>query len=182
MSSDRLRKLLFWTLCCDCGLFAKQLISPAANLITDALRIPGGVGTAFSIMFLVIAAEVMPRFGCAALMGLVQSMTMLALGRVGSMGVLSPLGYIVPALAVDAVMRLMCGRRCRRLERMIAANAAGSVFACLTANLIVFRLRGSALLLYVCIAALSGIFCGWLGERIARKVKRAVSVRSKEQA
>ena len=182
MSHGRLRKLLFWALCCDCGLFAKQLISPAANLLTDVLRIPGGVGTAFSIMFLVIAAEVMPRFGCATLMGVVQSMTMLALGRVGSMGALSPLGYIVPALAVDAVMRLMRGVRCQRLERMIAANAAGSVSACLTANLIVFRLRGSALLLYVCIAALSGAFCGWLGSRIARRVGRAVSVWPREEA
>lgn len=181
MKHNRLRKLLFWALCCDCGLFVKQLISPVANILTDALRIPGGVGTAFSLMFLVIAAELMPGFGCAALMGLVQSVTMLAIGRVGSMGALSPLGYILPAIAVDVIF-CMTRRRFNRAERMILANAAGAVCACLTANLIVFRLSGAALLLYACVAALSGVFCGWLGGRIAKKVERAITVCPREDA
>ena len=46
MKHSRLRRMLFLALCCDFGLFAKQLIAPAANIITDALHIPGGVSTA----------------------------------------------------------------------------------------------------------------------------------------
>ena len=43
MRHSRLRRLLIYALCCDFGLIAKRLISPAANLVTDALRIPGGI-------------------------------------------------------------------------------------------------------------------------------------------
>ena len=45
--------LIFLALCCDLGLFAKRIIAPAANLLTDSLHIPGGIGTSFSLMFLV---------------------------------------------------------------------------------------------------------------------------------
>ena len=56
MKRFSLRNLLFLTLCCDLGLFSKRLIAPAANILTDFLRIPGGIGTSFSLMFLVVAA------------------------------------------------------------------------------------------------------------------------------
>lgn len=181
MRHSKLRKLIFWALCCDCGLVAKQLISPAANLLTDALRIPGGVGTAFSLMFLTIAAELMPRFGCCVLMGGVQSMLMLALGRVGSMGALSPLGYIIPGFGIDFAMRLLRMGRFSRAERMMLSNMAGAVCACLTANAIVFRLNGTALCLYVSVAALAGALCGLLGSRIAALAGRALRIRSEER-
>ena len=46
MNKDKLRRLIIMALCCDIGLFSKRLIAPAANVITDALHIPGGIGTA----------------------------------------------------------------------------------------------------------------------------------------
>ena len=82
MNRYSLRNLLFLTLCCDLGLFSKRLISPAANILTDFLRIPGGIGTSFSLMFLVVAAELVPVFGCATLMSLVQSLIALSLGSI----------------------------------------------------------------------------------------------------
>lgn len=57
MRQLNLRQLIFMALCCDLGLFAKKLILPAANLVTDALHIPGGIGTSFSLLFLVTAAD-----------------------------------------------------------------------------------------------------------------------------
>lgn len=182
MKRGKLRRLLFWALCCDCGLFAKQLISPAANLLTDALRIPGGVGTAFSLMFLVIASELMPQFGCCVLMGCVQSMLMLAIGRVGSMGVLSPLGYILPGFGIDVVMLLLRKGRFSRAERMMLANLVGSVCACLAANAIVFHLRGAAFWLYAGVAATVGALCGLLGSRAANLAGRALSIRAEEES
>jgi len=173
MKHSRLRRMLFLALCCDFGLFAKQLISPAANIITDALHIPGGVGTAFSLMFVVIAAALVPRFGCALMMSIVQSLLALALGRVGSMGALSPVGYIVPGLAVDVLLYIT--RRLPLTDRLVLTNALASVCASLTANAIVFRLWGAPLALYACIAAVSGALCGLLGARIVPLVRRAVS-------
>ena len=48
MRRSKLRAFIFMALCCDLGLFAKKLISPAANVITEFLHIPGGIATGFS--------------------------------------------------------------------------------------------------------------------------------------
>lgn len=173
MKHSRLRQLLFLALCCDLGLFAKQLIAPAANLLTDALHIPGGVSTGFSLLFLVIAASMVPRFGCATGMGLVQSLIAIALGRIGSMGALSPLGYIVPGIVIDGCLRIF--RKFRLTDRMVLTNMFAAVSASLTANLIIFRLQGAPLILYLCISASSGALCGLLGSRIVPLISRAVS-------
>lgn len=170
MKKLSLRTIIFLSLCCDLGLFSKRLISPISNLLTDALHIPGGIGTSFSLMFLVIAVMLVPCFGCGIVMGAVQSAIALGLGMVGSMGALSPIGYILPGLTIDLLFwltrkaDLSCG------NRMALLNAAAAVCASLCANLIVFRLRGAALLLYICIAITSGTMCGLLGESIVLRV------------
>lgn len=169
-SQTRLARLIFMALCCDLGLFCKRLIAPAANLITDALHIPGGITTAFSLMFLVIAAAMFPKFGCATLMGVVQSGVALAIGMVGSMGALSPIGYILPGLVIDCV--LLAGRRLKLAcdHQMLAANALAGMTASLAANLIVFRLRGVVLLLYLAVALTCGAVCGLLAGWVVRKL------------
>ena len=135
MKHEKLRQLLFWALCCDLGLFAKKLIAPAANLITDALHIPGGIGTSFSLLFLVIGACVVPRFGSGTLMGLVQSVLAVLFGMTGSMGILAPIGYIIPGLIIDIV--LWAGRK-SCLEKQLScclANMFSAAAAALTANI-----------------------------------------------
>ena len=114
-----LRTLIFLALCCDLGLFSKRLISPAANLVTDALHIPGGVGTSFSLMFLVIAVVVIRKRGCAVVMGAVQSVIALSLGMVGSMGALSAIGYIVPGVMIDFLMLALKHTPLPMKERMV---------------------------------------------------------------
>ena len=160
MRSYRLRTIIFLALCCDLGLFSKRLIAPAANVITDALHIPGGIGTSFSLMFLVVAA----------MMGIVQSVIALSLGMVGSMGALSPVGYIVPGIAVDLLVALTRRLPLSRTEKAVLTNATAGVCAALTANLIVFRLQGAALVLYLCVAASSGAICGIPASELVRRL------------
>lgn len=50
MKQIPLKKYIFMAICCDLGLFSKRLIAPVANIITDALHIPGGIGTSFSLI------------------------------------------------------------------------------------------------------------------------------------
>ena len=171
MKHHRLRNLIFLALCCDLGLFSKRLIAPAANVITDFLRIPGGIGTSFSLMFLIVAAELVPVFGCAALMGAVQSILALSLGMVGSMGALSPIGYIVPGLVIDIIFLISRKMKLNTETGMILANMLSAMAAGFTADLIVFRLRGPALALYLSVGALSGAFCGCLGYALAKRLK-----------
>ena len=172
----KLRQLLFWAFCCDLGLFAKRLIAPAANLITDALHIPGGVGTSFSLLFLVIGSCVFPRFGSGALMGLVQSVLAVLFGMTGSMGVLAPVGYIIPGLIVDIV--LWAGRK-GHLEKLVScclANMLASAAAALTANIIVFRLRGIVLALYLAVSLFSGAISGLAAGKTVRHIEAILKI------
>lgn len=170
MTRLRLKRLIFMALCCDMGIFAKKLIVPAANILTDFLHIPGGVGTGFSLMFIVVAAAFVPRFGAATLMGAVQSVIAVCMGTVGSMGALAPIGYILPAFTVDCVLFFSRKLKRDRSEVLVIANAVASVAACLCANAIVFRLHGVVLLLYAAVAMTSGAVCGALAGSVAHKL------------
>ena len=170
MRTFRLRTLIFLALCCDMGLFSKRLISPAANLITGFLHIPGGIGTSLSLMFLVIAAVMVERFGCAAIMGAIQSVLALAFGMVGSMGALSFIGYIVPGLVIDILLAATRRSPLSRRDRVVLANAAAAPCAAMTANLIVFHLHGVVLLLYLCVATTFGAIFGLAGAEIVRRL------------
>ena len=174
MKHQRLRNLIFLALCCDMGLFSKRLVAPLANILTDWLHIPGGIGTSFSLMFLVVAAMLAPRFGCAAVMGAVQSVLALLMGMSGSMGVLAPIGYIVPGIVIDCVV--FAGRRLRAdsVVVMAAANMLSAAAASLTANVIVFHLRGVPLLLYVAMALTSGAVCGLLADLLSARLRPVI--------
>lgn len=171
MGRNKLKRLIFMALCCDLGVFAKKLIVPAANILTDSLHIPGGVGTAFSLMFIVVAAVFIPSFGSATLMGAIQSGIALCIGTVGSMGALAPIGYIVPAFAIDCILFAAGKLNISRAESMVTANAAASVAACLIANVIVFHLQGLVLALYASVAAFSGTLCGVIGYSVSEKLE-----------
>ena len=168
---DSLRTWIFLALCSDFGLFAKRLIAPAANIITDALHIPGGIGTSFSLMFLVIGAMLINRFGCATLMSIVQSLMALALGMIGSMGALSPIGYIIPGLFIDCVVSVGARVSGDRLLIAIFANMISAAAASFTANAIVFHLYGIPLLLYISVALFSGAICGLVGGKISERIR-----------
>lgn len=170
VNNYRLRNLIFITLCCDLGLFAKRLIAPVANILTDAMRIPGGIGTSFSLMFLVVAAGIVSIKGCATLMGLVQSAITVSLGMVGSMGALSPIGYIVPGIIIDIVFYVCRKTGVHRHLSMVIANMLAGAAAGLTANMIVFHLVGIPLALYIIVGLASGAICGTLAYSLATRL------------
>jgi len=180
MKTYNLKTIIFLSLCCDLGLLSKRLISPLANIVTDALHIPGGIGTAFSLMFLVIAATVIPVAGSCTIMSIVQSVLALGFGMVGSMGALSPIGYVLPGVVIDLMTAAFKGRSIPITERMVFMNAVAAPCAALVANFIVFRLHGVPLALYMCVSATSGALCGLLGSKIVLRVKPVIGVYSKQ--
>ena len=182
MKRLRLRRLIFMALRCDLGVLSKKLIAPAANLITELLHIPGGIGAGFSLMFLVIAATFVPCFGAATLMGAVQSGIALCMGTAGSMGALAPIGYILPGLAIDLVMLLARKARLGRDKALVLANVCASVTACLVSDLIVFHLRGAVLALYLCVASVTGAVCGLLAGVCVKKLEPLFGVKTGAEA
>ena len=166
MNRYSLRNLLFLTICCDLGLFSKRLIAPAANILTDFMRIPGGIGTSFSLMFII------------TLMSIIQSMIALSLGMVGSMGILSPIGYIVPGMVIDLIFLLSRKTDLGTDLTLTLANMFGAAAASLTANLIVFHLPGVPLALYVVVALASGAVCGCFAGVLAKRLRPVISASS----
>lgn len=165
MKQFDLRSLIFLALLADIGMFSKQLILPVVNVFTGILSVPGGIATSFSLMFLVIGACSLPQRGCAALMGVIQSVLALCLGMTGSMGALAVIGYIIPGIVIDAVIAV----KRNRWSPVIACIAA-SVSACLFRNLVVYHFGGIYLLEYVLTAALSGMVCGCFAKIISDRL------------
>lgn len=104
-------------------------------------------------------------------MSLVQCILAMSLGMTGAMGMLSVIGYIMPGIIIDIMIILCLGCHTSMPLSMILANAAGSVAAALTANFIVFRLRGAVLALYLLIGLISGGICGLLATVIYNRIK-----------
>jgi len=177
----RLRKMIFWALCCGMGVFGKRLAAPIANMITGALHIPGGIGTAFSLMFPAVAGVLAPYRWSCTIMAAVQSALALSMGSVGSMGILSPLGYILPGLLMDGVFALGHRFGLPSGDLLVFANAAGSLAAALTANAIVFHLWGIILLVYAGVATLSGMLFGLLGSWLAAKLRPIITFHTEEE-
>lgn len=166
--------LNFMALCCVLGLVTKKLVNPFANVITEVLHIPGGVSTGFSIMFLIIAVEIVQMRYAGTLMGTVQGLLAVATGRVGSMGIFMPIGYIVPGIAVDLVYFLSGYMKCSQTERMVLANALAAVMASVTANMLVFHLSGPVLWLYLSVSATSGSIYGYLGSVVVTRLQAVI--------
>ena len=171
---DRRKRLalniVFMALCGVSGVFIKHLINPVSNVITGALHIPGGVSTAVSLMFLVIAAGVTKQKWCAGTIGLVQGFTALSLGMVGSMGVFLPLAYIIPGVVVDLVMLIPDKGGFSAFLMAFFANILASLSAAIFANFMVFHLPGIVLMVYLIVSALSGAICGLLATVIINKI------------
>ena len=174
MKKLSLKYLIFMALCCDLGIIAKKLVSPAANVITDHLHIPGGIGASFSLLFIVVAAFIVRRFGAGLLMGLVQSGIAFLLGSVGSMGALAPIGYAVPGLVIDICVLLLGRTALDQSIQVTVTCVLASVTACIIANIVVFGLHGAVLALYACVACISGIVCGLIAALLVRYLKKAL--------
>ena len=144
-------------------------------MITDSLHVPGGIGTSFSLMFLVIGAALTDTFGSGLLMGVLQSGIALALGSVGTLGLLSLIGYIVPGMVIDLVFLLL--RNAKKGIAIMAACMIAPLTASLISNVLTFQLRGAALLLYAAVSVSSGAVCGLIAVPLYRRLLSTVKAK-----
>ena len=170
MKKISLEQLILAALCCDFGLVAKKLISPAADIVTEFLHIPGGIATSFSLMFLVTGAALIKCRGCATLMAVIQSILAFSFGMTGSMGVLAPVAYILPGIMIDICLMISQKIYTKPTSGILVASVLSSVCACLVANILVFRLNGIVLLLYVFVSATSGSVCSLIAYTLVERL------------
>ena len=168
--------LMIMVVFCFAGVLCKKLINPVANAITGALHIPGGISTAVALMFLVIAASLTKRKWSASAMGMMQAAMALAMGSMGSMGLLRPLAYLIPGIVIDLVMLIPEGKSgglFTSRAKAFFANILSSVSAALFADLVVFHRPTKPLMAYLCVAALSGAVCGFVAGAVVAPIKDA---------
>ena len=176
--------LLIMVVFCFAGVLCKKLINPVANAITGALHIPGGISTAVALMFLVIAASLTKRKWSASAMGMMQAAMALAMGSMGSMGLLRPLAYLIPGIVIDLVMLIPEGKSgglFTSRAKAFFANILSSVSAALFADFVVFHLPTKPLMAYLCVAALSGAVCGFVAGAVVAPIKDADEKRGKNE-
>ena len=157
---------------CFAGVFCKKLINPFANTVTDSLHVPGGISTAIALMFLVIASGITGRKWCGTAMGLAQAVMALALGSMGSMGLLMPLAYLIPGVVIDLVMLIPENKFFSLMVKSFIANLTASVSAAVFANMVVFHLPTKPLVVYLCLAIVSGAICGFIAGAVSSSIDK----------
>lgn len=168
MKNYKTRDLALMALVLVLGLFSKRIISPVTHLLTDFFRIPGGsASVGFSLAFLIIGREAVSVPFAGAIMGFVQSLLALALGFSGYQGALALITYTLPGLVIDLSSMLSV--------KGISGRILACILSCLTSallsNLLVFHLRGLSLVLWLLLAALSGMLGGWIAHLALEKLK-----------
>lgn len=160
--------LTFLAICIALSLVTKRVISPITNVLTDFIRIPGGgAATAFSLMFLVIATSGIQWPLATTAAGFVQSLIALSMGMSAYQGAFAILTYTLPGVVIDLFRRFYPLRDKAYFSLACAsANTAGALLT----NLLVFRLKGTAFLLWMLIACVIGLLGGLLGEMLYRKL------------
>ena len=166
-----LTQLIFMALCCDIGLISKKLISPVTNIVTDSLHIPGGIGSSFSIMFIIIGAVICDVPGCALIMCIVQSVIAVFIGSSGSMGILMIIGYIIPGIIIELSFLFLRKFNFFSSNTIAVTNALAGAAAAIFANAVTFGLKGIVLLLYISVGFTSGVIFGYLGTLLLKRLK-----------
>ena len=168
------RQITLMAFCLVLGLLAKRIISPVTNVLTDFFRIPGGsAAVGFSLAFLVIGREAVPFFGSATLMGFIQSLLALALGMSGYQGPIALLTYTLPGLIIDCTALAM---KTRGTIYFLCASVLSCIGSAALSNALVFHLTGPALLLWLLLAACSGVIGGFCAFMLYERVKKILTL------
>ncbi|MBQ8092934.1 MAG: hypothetical protein IJ242_05090 [Clostridia bacterium] len=150
------------------GLLVKRIVSPMTNVFTDFFRIPGGsAAVGFSLAFLIIGKQCVSVPFAGTLMGFVQSLLAIGLGFSGYQGPLAVITYTLPGLMIDLTGMVI-------QEKGIVFCVVSCVLSCITSalfsNILVFHLAGLPLMLWLLLAALSGILGGVCASLLAEKL------------
>ena len=122
------------------GVAVKPIVVSLVHLITGPLFIPGGsFAGGFYMMWIVLGAGIVDKRGTATLIGLVQSIIVIATGFYGSHGIISLITYTLPGVMVDAIMWIFHLDSKDKLTMFlggIGANLCGVILS----NVVFFRL------------------------------------------
>jgi hypothetical protein len=161
--------LLLISLFSALGLAIKPIVTPLVHLISVPLMIPGGsLAGGFYMMWLAMAATLIPRFGSAFLVGIVQALAILVLGIMGSHGIVSIISYSLPGLLIDICALFIRHRSTLWAQIMfvIIANLTGTIVV----TIMIMRLSLIPAMIALTSATISGCIGGFLSYLLIRKL------------
>lgn len=175
-----LRELIFMALCCSLGLFAKRLISPATNMVTDLIRLPGGgVAGGISMSFLLLGASMSRYRWAGSCMGLLQGLLALVFGLSGNQGIFSVITYTVPGVVIDAMRLLWRGEREQPIFFMITCCLANASTA-FASNLLVFHFHGLTFFVWLALAMCAGLLGGSISGLLFKRLRLQTAAKDKK--
>ena len=172
MKKIPVRELAFMAICVAISLVAKRIVSPVTNLLTDMINIPGGSATVgFTLAFLIIGKLMVAFPAAATAMAFVQALLAMAFGMAGNQGAFALVSYTLPGVVIDLVALVM---KKRGLAYCIVADVLASLASALLSALTVMqvKLTGVPMLLWLLMAALSGVAGGLIAHFVSSRVKR----------
>lgn len=151
------------------GVAVKPLVVGLVHIITGPLFIPGGsLAGGFYMMWIVLGAGLVKKRGTATLIGLVQSIIVIAAGVYGTHGIISLVTYTLPGLTVDLLLWLTRQEPEEKMGMFIGGIGA-NLCGVLLSNVIFFRLPLVPLLFSISAGALSGALGGLLAWMVASR-------------
>lgn len=151
------------------GVAVKPIVVSLVHIVTGPLFIPGGAfAGGFYMMWIVLGAGMVNKRGTATLIGLVQSIIVIAMGVYGTHGIISLLTYTLPGLTVDVLLWITRGEPKEKMNMFIGGIGA-NLCGVLLSNVVFFRLPLIPLLLSVSAGALSGALGGLLAWLVAER-------------
>jgi hypothetical protein len=172
MKKMTVQQMVLLTFCLIAGMCAKKTVSTFANVITDFFRIPGGsLATGFSLAFLIFGTSLVPLPGSGTLMGIVQGMLSLILGMSGYQGAFCILTYMIPGITIDFCNKVI---KKRSTSYFVITCSISNVVCSLFSNVLIFHLKGSAFILWVLMATVSGIMAGTIAKILDERLKKII--------
>ena len=150
------------------GVATKPIVVLLVHVVTGPLFIPGGaIAGGFYMLWIVIGAGMVKKFGTGTLIGIVQSILVIATGTMGNHGIMSIVSYTMPGLVVDLVFFFSKNKNYNVLHYVfgcLAANVTGTLIS----NIMFFRLPYITVIFILSSAALSGIIGGLIASSIIK--------------
>ncbi|WP_313343340.1 ECF transporter S component [Sedimentibacter sp.] len=154
------------------GVATKPIIVPLVHIISGPLFIPGGaVAGGFYMFWIVLGAAIVKKTGTGTLIGIVQSILVIATGAMGTHGIMSLVSYTLPGMMVDIVFLFSKDKSYNILHCLFGCMAA-NVTGTLISNIMFFRLPPVTVALILSSAALSGAIGGIIAYSIIKGLKK----------
>lgn len=111
-----LYELVMMAIMAALGIAVKPILVPLAHVVCGPLMIPSGaLAGGLYMMWIVIAYGLTQKPGTALWVSVIQAFLVLFTGVTGSHGIMSLFTYILPGIAVEAVLLILKHRCCKNV-------------------------------------------------------------------